>query len=104
MQFIKKVGIGLAVFSSMLVLILTLKFEMSWLHPFILLNIGVITMGAGLSTNDTILKASLTVSLVLAIYAAATLPTSEATKATSEALSSLEQGGTPTTIWKKLTD
>lgn len=90
-------------FPLALIVIFTYVMNMELSHPFILLNISLITMGASLSNKQWLFGVGLIMTLLLMLYAAAMLPSQEAIDATNKALKKLEDQQTPTTVFSALT-
>jgi hypothetical protein len=71
-------------------------------HPFIVVNGGLITMGAGLSKTEWLFYIGVVVSLLFSIYSVLMLPTKEALKALNETLDGLSKNSTPVNLLGKI--
>lgn len=102
-EFQKKLGLFFVIYPFVISVIMLIVPGLSWSHPFILVNISLIAMGAGLSTSKWLFGLGTIATLVFSVYTVLMLPSNEALQATSEATENLRSEGKPTTILEAFT-
>ena len=70
-------------------------------HPFILFNVCLMTIGAGLSITSSLFLIGILTTIIFAAFSILAMPTKDAFIASSLAVKNLSKEGKPVNLWEK---
>ncbi len=101
-EFQQNLGVAFIAYPLVVIVLMRLVAKLPLAHPFVSLNWGLITMGAGLSTTEWLFYTGVVASLLFSIYSVLMLPTAEAIRTSNSALSQLSSQNKPVNLFQEL--
>lgn len=101
-EFQQGLGIFFIAYPLIIILIMISLGKLPVSHPFVLLNWGLITMGAGLSTVEWLFLIGVATTFLFSLYSVLMLPTKEALRASDTVISELSRKDIAVHLYQKL--
>ncbi|MGX9417679.1 hypothetical protein ACWU4D_10040 [Vibrio sp. WJH972] len=101
-EFQQNLGLAFIAYPLVVIILMRVVAKLPLAHPFVVLNWGLITMGAGLSTIEWLFYTGVVATLLFSIYSVLMLPTKEAIKISNDALSRLSSQNKPVNLFQEL--
>lgn len=101
-EFQQNLGLFFIAYPTVIIIIVRVLAKLPISHPFIVLNWGLVTMGAGLSTTQWLFNTGVAATLLLSLYLVLMLPTKEALENINQSLTELTKINKPVSLYQVL--